>query len=87
MAIRRTRGILALARKYGPVIMEAASARALTAERYAYPYVKHLCQDLALKGGDPQPTLTQHDDLIRTGAEYQRFVEDSVAQQQEGLGE
>jgi transposase len=75
LAIRKTRGILALEKKYGAHIVEQACAYALSAYLLQYRAVARQCAWLTEKAPTTQPQLTQHHELIRQLDLYDNLVQ------------
>jgi transposase len=76
MALRRSRGILSLSRRFAPAIVEQACGHALGRSIYRYRYVKQLCENMQETRQNPEPTLTQEHELIRSPREYQSLIEE-----------
>lgn len=74
LAIRRSRGILALAKKY-PATIEPACDRALIHHRYHYALVKKWCEDIS-RNPSTTTSLTQEHELIRSAKEYQILIQE-----------
>lgn len=75
LAIRKTRGILALAKKYQPHVLEEGCLQALAAGQLLYRSVAHYCERIAQTALPPQPLLTQEHELIRQIDIYDDLVE------------
>jgi transposase len=75
LAIRKTRGILALAKKYDGAIVEQGCQCALSANRLTYRSVAYYCQRLAQQPPGEQAQLTQQHELIRQLDIYDNLVE------------
>lgn len=75
LSIRQSRGVLSLAKKYSPLILEEACRQALDYQNYRYRNVKQLCEQLrSQKNKQITRTITQEDDLIRPLEEYETFL-------------
>jgi hypothetical protein len=76
LSIRRVRGVLSLMRNNKTVVLDAACAEALRAQRLTYPFIKYLCETLARKGCTPpaEQPLTQVHEVIRPLEEYETLI-------------
>jgi hypothetical protein len=71
IAVRRIQGVLSLAKKYGPAMVEDACAMALEMGVGTYPFVRRY-----LERGPQLPLgLRQVDPLIRELTEYRDFIQ------------
>lgn len=75
LAIRKTRGILALRKKYDTAVIEQGCAHALSAGQMSYRAVAAHCERLAACEPAAQPRLTQQDELIRQPDLYDSLVQ------------
>jgi transposase len=74
VAVRRIQGVLALAKKYGPAMVEDACAMALEMGVGTYPFVRRY-----LERGPQLPLgLRQVDPLIRELTEYRDFIQNKT---------
>jgi hypothetical protein len=76
MAIRRTRGILSLPKKFPAELVEQSCSIALFQQTYSYRTIKALCETMAGKGDQTCLPLTQTHDAIRPLTEYQTIIEE-----------
>lgn len=75
LAIRRVRGLLSIAKKYTPCIVEDASRYVLCPARVRCNAFKTLCERAAdNKQKHDQPELTQQHELIRDLNEYETLI-------------
>jgi transposase len=75
LAIRKTRGILALRKKYDAAMIEQSCTHALSAGQMSYRAVAGYCERLVACEPAAQPRLTQQDDLIREPDHYDLLVQ------------
>lgn len=73
-AIHRVRGIMNLAKKYPPMIMDEACNYALRRYSYKYYTIKDYCEKLSQNQDSPDQKLTQEHELIRNISEYQTLI-------------
>ncbi len=76
LAIRRSRGILALAKKYPADVVEQACLHALNQYSYSYGRVKQLCELFKNSEQEHKKQITQEHDLIRSTKEYQTLFDE-----------
>lgn len=76
LAIRKTRGILALAKKYEPAVVEQSCECALGAGLMQYRAVANLCKQSVAAGPENPNPLTQQHELIRRIDFYQNVFEE-----------
>lgn len=74
LAIRRVRGVLSLARRYGNELAERAAGQACLLRAYSYRSLKAYCERLQSHKEEPSGRLTQNHELIRPLDEYQNIV-------------
>ena len=79
LAIRKTRGILSLAKKHGVQILEKACQDALQEETYTYRAVAALCQQSVTKQEGVPLALTQEHELIRQVDFYQSLIDERTS--------
>jgi transposase len=78
VAVRRIQGVLALAKKYGPAMVEDACAMALEMGVCTYPFVRRY-----LERGPQLPLgLRQVDPLIRELTEYRDFIQSKTQERE-----
>jgi transposase len=78
VAVRRIQGVLSLAKKYGPAMVEDACAMALEMGVGTYPFVRRY-----LERGPQLPLgLRQVDPLIRELTEYRDFIQSKLQENQ-----
>ena len=77
MAIRKVRGILSLAKKFGKSEIETAAYEAYSSKNYSYGFIKKTCEKLQKDRAVPEQCslLLQHHESIRPLAEYQSIIE------------
>jgi transposase len=75
LAIRKTRGILALARKFDRALLDQACQYALTTSQHTYRAVARRCEMLRGLQPNHSPVLTQQDEVIRQMDVYHNLVE------------
>jgi hypothetical protein len=74
-AVRRIQGVLALAKKYGPAMVEEACVVALeTGALNYYRFVRRYLE----RGPQPPLSLRQVDPLIRELTEYRDFIQSKI---------
>jgi hypothetical protein len=76
LAIRKTRGILSLAKKFEPRIVEEACQYALVHDLLRYRAVADFCHRVRKKSSEVAPVLTQEDELIRQTDFYHSLIEE-----------
>jgi transposase len=74
LAIRKSRGILALAQKY-PTTIEQACRQAIACQGHHYRLVKKWCENGVPAASGPR-SLTQEHELIRSAYEYQTLIQE-----------
>lgn len=79
MAIRKTRGILSLAKKYGGQTVERACQEALTKENYSYRAVAGYCEHAQANKSEEPVALTQEHELIRQVDFYQSLFDERTS--------